>query len=139
MRKIYVTFFCLSASCLTATKSYSEDVDYLSYQDRVNLFTELAVSAKSCESAGMKVNWEDIKKIPDQLIADAIRSGIDVDTFAEPLIVNSIREKRENEDFLVKHYQENPDKMDEFAEHWAKRCHKLATHKLTKKYIQLKK
>lgn len=138
MKKVYLTVLYTAVFCLTGTKSYSGDVDYLGYQDRVNLFAELAISAKSCESAGMKVNWEDMEKISDQLIADAIRSGIDV-TFAESLIVSSLREKRKNEDFLLKHYQENSGKINEFTEHWGKRCYKLATNKLTKKYIQFKK
>lgn len=43
-------------------QAFSGDVDYLGYADRVNLLTELAISAKSCERTGMIVDWDKVRE-----------------------------------------------------------------------------
>lgn len=53
----------------------------------------------------MIVDWDKISKIPDRLKADAIREGVDVE-MAQSLIINSLREKRDNETFLAQYYNE---------------------------------
>ncbi|MFM2481962.1 hypothetical protein [Celerinatantimonas sp. YJH-8] len=118
-------------------QAFSDEVDSPDYTERVNLLTELAVSVKSCEHAGMIVDWDKVKKIPDQLQADAIREGIDV-KFAQSLMLQALREKMKNEAHVVKYYQNHPDKADAFVEYWGKRCADLATNAVTKEYIRVK-
>ena len=122
---------------LASAQARSSGVDYIGYLDRVKLLTELVVSAKSCENFEMIVDWERFEKIPDQLIADAIRSGVDVE-FAQSAIIEGMREKTSNEEFLFKFYVENPEKMEEYVKYWAKKCINFSMNSTTKEFIWIK-
>lgn len=131
--------FCVfSFSMLVLSKpSFAESPDYLDFMDRADALMELVISAKSCESLGMIVDWEAVRKIPDRLESYAVRNGIERETYALPYMAQSIRQKREDEDFLNKYYEENPEKIDEYSQHWINRCAKLGANELTKEYVSL--
>jgi hypothetical protein len=109
--------------------------DYLEYTDKVKVIAQMAHSAKSCEHSRMIINWNELNKVSDELIKDAIVSGIDLE-LARGIILDALNKQREKEATLVEFYKNNPDRANEFIEYWAKRCAYLAGHDLTKRFIK---
>lgn len=115
--------------------TYASEVDYLGLMEKMQLMSQMAVSAKSCEQADMVIDWEAINKMPEDLIAEAVVTGMNLD-MATGLIEEALRKQRESEKFLFDFYKNKPERSKEYIDYWGKRCADLAGNLYTQKFIK---